>query len=168
MSWQNILKIGDDWTREDLPDGPVTFYAVKDSIWNTVSHNVHPRATIEEIEEILGRKLTVRDFSNNEVNWAESKLTILRRDMPEQYDILMDRIGGEEGRKTLARQFLNLPLHKPEPRWSEGFINTQPEKLREGYRRLNRLNITLESGMSSRFDRREGGFSGEAKTLLRD
>lgn len=92
MSWFDILKLG-------------TTYVVRNEIWNEAGGEGVD--TIPQLEEKLGRKLTLEDFGPQPANW--SNYPNISRHFPQDLkDILMDRIGGEEGRKELARQYLEL------------------------------------------------------------
>ena len=165
------------WDRPDLPSSPTTFFVLKDQIWDSIPEylegvKLHPRATIEEIEQRLGRKLTINDFNNNEHNWSTSMLSNLRNRMPKQYDILMDRIGGDEGRKELAGQYLELPLYdENEPHYSEEYINAEPdEEKKRQHRIMNDLKMRgsrLQGGIGRRMDRSQN-YSNEAQRLLEE
>lgn len=112
MSWFNLLKAPTDsieeW-RKDRQD-----YVLKDKVWreaggnrtknsyrediNSIEPTEHSKegfrfAKIEEIEEMLGRDMTVNDFQPAPINWRK------------QEGVVFDRIG-KEGQIELAKQFL--------------------------------------------------------------
>ena len=93
MSWWNILKRYDDTT-----------YVVTDQVWNQAGGE--GMDSIEDLEEKLNRKLALVDFSDSPANWEERILIGYKSKYPEHYELLMNRIGGEQGRKILARKYL--------------------------------------------------------------
>jgi hypothetical protein len=98
MSWFDILKY-------DVG----TTYMVRNEIWDEAGGE--GTDTIPVLEEKLGRKLTLEDFGPHPANWSSYTL---RDDQDSNLaHILMDRIGGIEGKKELARQYLELDW------WSE-------------------------------------------------
>ena len=128
MSWENILKMPTDrekygeyqkifidgkWVKGrklpyddegNLKLGGSTIYMVKDDIWNEAQGE--GLDTILELEQKLGRKLTLGDFTDAPVNWDSYQMEYVKNAFPKEHEILMDRIGGEAGRKELARQHL--------------------------------------------------------------
>jgi hypothetical protein len=95
MSWFDIIKLG-------------TTYVVRNEIWDEAGGEGTDNILV--LEEKLGRKLTLEDFSPAPANWSKGYLPRIPDDLR---NVLMDRIGGEEGKKELARQYLKLPV------WSE-------------------------------------------------
>jgi hypothetical protein len=99
MSWFDIIK-------KEIK----TSYVVRNEIWDEAGGE--GMDTIPQLEEKLGRKLTLEDFSPAPANWSNYANIIPK--VPEDLkNILIDRIGGEEGKKELARQYLEQPV------WSE-------------------------------------------------
>jgi len=88
----------------NLQLGGSTTYMVKDNIWSEAQGE--GLNTILELEQKLGRKLTLVDFTDAPVNWDSYQMEYVKNAFPKEHEILMDRIGGEVGRKELSRQYL--------------------------------------------------------------
>lgn len=91
MSWEDILK-----KRQ--------FFVLLDKVWaeagGATPEHIPESAggkrfmTIDEVEEALGRKLNINDFSHVVGNWLTDDLQV------------RDRLGGDRGRETLAEDFI--------------------------------------------------------------
>ena len=97
MSWQQILKLAR--TNNASPNklhGPDA-YLVKDDIYRQAGGQVLGDTTgdrfmdIEDIEEAIGRKLTIDDFKAHHLNWKSNT-----------NKTLLDRVGGFRGQQQLA------------------------------------------------------------------
>lgn len=91
---------------------------VHDNVWDS-ANMVNNVGGIRELEMSLGRELTEKDFTDAPVNWSDSFWNENRaKNAP--FDITPDEINadsdsikrkkeilGEEGRKKLARSYLN-------------------------------------------------------------
>ena len=100
MNWMDILKV------------EYTTYVVKDEIWNQAGGE--GMDDIVDLERKLNRKLQFDDFSEDPANWSEPILEETKTRYPKIYEILMDRIGGDEGRKKLAEKYMDREI------WTEG------------------------------------------------
>lgn len=100
MSWKLILK---------RPE--TTTFVVKDAIWNEAGGE--GMDTILDLERKLERKLSLNDFDDSPANWNPNRLNDLKNNYPETYEILMDRIGGIEGMKKLAGEYLKRTANFP-------------------------------------------------------
>jgi len=119
-SWWNILK--ENVGYEVMGEGNDSFM-VTDEIWNKANarrefagkgkyENItHNFATIPDVEEGLGRRLTVDDFTPAPINWLG--------DNPQ----IIDRIG-EQGRQQLIRRYLELPIWRGGPVMGQTLFNT--------------------------------------------
>ena len=109
----------------------VTTYMVKDYIWNKAQGSTSKEGmdTILELEQKLGRKLTLRDFTDAPVNWSEKYLEAMKSRHPEDYEVLMDRIGGDNGRKELAKEYLKREKWFPEKGSKTAFHVKEVEEL---------------------------------------
>ena len=100
MPWFDILKLE-------------TTYMVRNEIWDEAGGEGFD--TIPQLEEKLGRKLTLEDFGPHPANWSSYTL---RDDQDSNLaHILMDRIGGIKGKRELARQYLNMPEDYHDEEW---------------------------------------------------
>ena len=113
MGWFSILKIGNTY-----PSPKYTTFMVHDNVWDS-ANMVNNVGGIRELEMSLGRELTEKDFTDAPVNWSDSFWNENRaKNAP--FDITPDEINtdsdsikrkkeilGEEGRKKLARSYLN-------------------------------------------------------------
>jgi hypothetical protein len=132
MSWFSLLKAPTNSPEEWKKDGQR--YVLLDEVWREAGGN-HTKNTymptkqpipadwregansktgfrfakIEEIEEILDRKMTVDDFSFAPINWRK------------QEGVVFDRIG-KEGQKELARRFLIQEKDRTFPSEVNGII----------------------------------------------
>jgi hypothetical protein len=102
----------------DILKTEISLYMVKDEVWEeaggtTESAHIEEYWTIEELEEKLGRKLTVDDFSSVPLNWSVSILGRMQYRVPHEAEILLDRIGGQAGRIKLAREYLKGSTYEP-------------------------------------------------------
>tara|TARA_R100000005_G_C4874397_1_gene129210 strand:+ start:66 stop:512 length:447 start_codon:yes stop_codon:yes gene_type:complete len=109
--WWDILK--ENVGYEVMGEGNDSFM-VTDEIWNEANARrefagegkyegyTHNFATIPDVEEGLGRRLTVDDFTPSPMNWVGDNPQIL------------DRIG-EQGRQQLIRKYLELPIYRGGP-----------------------------------------------------
>lgn len=108
MSWKNILKLAR--TNDATPDkqhGP-NAYLVKDDIYRQAGGSVIDFSSrgsdgkfnssdgdrfmeIEDIEEAIGRKLTINDFKIHHLNWVSNT-----------NKTLLDRVGGFKGQQKIA------------------------------------------------------------------
>lgn len=112
MSWENILKVR---TNEETPErlhGQDTFL-VNDDIYRQAGGRVLGETEgdrfmdIEDIEEAIGRKLTIRDFKNHHLNWKSNT-----------NKTLLDRVGGFRGQQQLAENQISElldDLHRGKP-----------------------------------------------------
>jgi len=82
-----------------------TTFVVKDSIWNAAGGE--GMDGILDLEKKLNRKLTFDDFDDSSANWHTDRLNDLKNKHPETHELLMDRLGGIEGTKKLAKKYLN-------------------------------------------------------------
>jgi|2_EtaG_2_1085320.scaffolds.fasta_scaffold08259_1 hypothetical protein len=117
MSWWNILKRYDDTT-----------YVVTDQVWNQAGGE--GMDSIEDLEEKLNRKLALVDFSDSPANWEERILIGYKSKYPEHYELLMNRIGGEQGRKILARKYLERE------KWGPNIKRGKTEEIIESAKKL--------------------------------
>ena len=127
MSWREILKLArtNDATH-DKQHGPDS-YLVNDDIYREAGGQVlgfgrptseNPTGSyietegdrfmdIEDIEEAIGRKLTINDFKNHHLNWKSNT-----------NKTLLDRVGGFKGQQRLAenqiREMMDS-LHRGKP-----------------------------------------------------
>jgi len=109
MDWFGILKIGNTY-----PSPRFTTFMVHDSVWDS-ANMVNNVGGIRELEMSLGRKLTVKDFTNVPVNWSNRYWNEwkAKNATPDEINADADSITrkkeilGEEGRKKLARNWLN-------------------------------------------------------------
>ena len=118
MSWFGILKIGNTY-----PSPKYTTFMVHDNVWDS-ANMVNNVGGIRELEMSLGRELTEKDFTDAPVNWADLYWNenrakpnphpkIKSNIKPDEINADADSIKrkkeilGEEGRKKLARSYLN-------------------------------------------------------------
>ena len=110
MGWFSILKIANTY-----PSPRYSTFMVHDNVWNSanMTNNV---GGIRELEMSLGRELTEKDFTDAPVNWsdhfwdenrARNALTADERNADSDSIKRKKEILGEEGRKKLARSYLN-------------------------------------------------------------
>ena len=92
MGWMSILKV------------KTTSFMVKDEVWNKAGGE--DMDSILDLERKLGRVLTLSDFNDDPANWSEYALGVSKSRHPEDYEALMGRIGGDNGRKELAKEYL--------------------------------------------------------------
>ena len=92
MSWESILK------------AKTTSFMVKDEVWNQAGGE--GMNSILDLERKLDRELQLSDFNDDPANWSPYWLKKTKSDYPEDYEVLMDRIGGDNGRKELAKEYL--------------------------------------------------------------
>ncbi len=94
-NWKSILKMPISDERKDVTE----WFMLKDDVWKEAGGRKYNEgfryAHLDDIEEILGRKLNIHDFTKAPVNWVESKPYIIERI-------------GEEGRKILAEKYLKF------------------------------------------------------------
>ena len=156
MSWFNLLKAPTDSIEEWRKDRQN--YMLKDKVWREAGGNrtknamredptsiesIEPSkegfrfAKIEEIEEKLGRDMTVDDFQPAPINWRK------------QEGVVFDRIG-KEGQIELARQFLIRQKDAVFPFENDGILyeNLQQwsrnKKVRAAIRLIGRPSIGLK------------------------
>ena len=124
MSWKEILKLArtNNPTPEKLHGNDA--YLVNDDIYREAGGSVidfsrmKPDGTyessegdrfmdIEDIEEAIGRKLTIDDFKNHHLNWKSNT-----------NKTLLDRVGGFRGQQQLAENQIEEmldSLHRGQP-----------------------------------------------------
>lgn len=156
MSWFNLLKTPTDSIEEWRKDRQN--YMLKDKVWREAGGNrtknamredptsiesIEPSkegfrfAKIEEIEEKLGRDMTVDDFQPAPINWRK------------QEGVVFDRIG-KEGQIELAKQFLIRQKDAVFPFENDGILyeNLQQwsrnKKVRAAIRLIGRPSIGLK------------------------
>mgnify|MGYP003672277002 FL=1 len=156
MSWFNLLKAPTDSIEEWRKDRQN--YMLKDKVWREAGGNrtknamredptsiesIEPSkegfrfAKIEEIEEKLGRDMTVDDFQPAPINWRK------------QEGVVFDRIG-KEGQIELAKQFLIRQKDAVFPFENDGILyeNLQQwsrnKKVRAAIRLIGRPSIGLK------------------------
>ena len=130
MKWKNILKLArtNDATPEKLHGDDA--YLVNDDIYRQAGGSVidfsrmKPDGTyessegdrfmdIEDIEEAIGRKLTIDDFKSHHLNWKS-----------DTNKTLLDRVGGFKGQQKLAEAQIRRmmdSLHKGTPLDSQSY-----------------------------------------------
>ena len=91
---------------------------VKDEVWEQAKPE-NDYAYILELESSLGRKLTFDDFTTAPINWDLDGIGYSSENP--QKDILIDRIGGLEGRKKLARMHLDRAERVPMKQWGNAW-----------------------------------------------
>ena len=117
MGWFSILKsVGHTY-----PSPKYTTFMVHNNVWDS-ANMVNNAGGIRELEMSLGRELTEKDFTNAPVNWIDSywdenraKTTYppIINITPDERNADSDSIKrkkeilGKEGRKKLARMYLN-------------------------------------------------------------
>ena len=89
-----------------------TTYVVNDNVWNQAKGE--GMDSIEDLEMKLNRELTFEDFTDDPANWSPIELDAYKNKIPEHYQLLMDRIGGESGIKRKAEEYLTREV------WTEG------------------------------------------------
>ena len=89
MGWMDILK------------AKTTTFMVKDEVWNKAGGE--GMDSILDLERKLDRKLQFSDFTDDPANWNPTDS--MKTSYPEDYEVLMDRIG-DDGRKKLAEEYL--------------------------------------------------------------
>ena len=112
MTWQNILKVRTNESTPERLHGDNTFL-VNDDIYRQSGGRVLGDTEgdrfmdIEDIEEVIERKLTIKDFKNHHLNWKSNT-----------NQTLLDRVGGMRGQQKLAetqiREMLDS-LHRNKP-----------------------------------------------------
>ena len=120
MDWFGILKIGNTY-----PSPRFTTFMVHDSVWDS-ANMVNRVGGVSELEMSLGRELTEKDFTYAPVNWTdrywnENRAKNAPRNIkPDEINADFDSIKrkkeilGKEGRKKLARGYLNSDIPKVE------------------------------------------------------
>lgn len=80
----------------------VNHYMVNDDVWNQAELAYEDNPTLDELEALLGRTLTVEDFSNAPLNWAQrsNEEAWWAHNYPHEYQTKINRIG-DEGRGKL-------------------------------------------------------------------
>ena len=112
MGWFSIIKIANTY-----PTPYYTTFMVHDSVWDS-ANMINNVGGVRELEMSLGRELTVNDFTYAPANWSasnwdETRATTGKNIKPDEmnadYDSIKRRkdILGQEGRKKLARGYLN-------------------------------------------------------------
>jgi len=82
-----------------------SMYGIHDYLWK--ESGATGRATIEEVEELLERKLNINDFNPDAMtNFTKERMELKKLYHKHQYDVFMDRIGGELGQKVIALEHL--------------------------------------------------------------
>ncbi len=117
MGWFSILKIGNTY-----PSPKYTTFMVHDNVWDS-ANMVNNVGGIRELEMSLGRELTEKDFTDAPVNWtqpfwnenrARNASTADERNADADSIKRKKEILGKEGRKKLARSYLNSDVPKAE------------------------------------------------------
>jgi len=100
--WFNVLKIAGFY-----PSPKKTTYMVKNSIWEEAG-TLNRTAGIDELEMSLGRELTLDDFTPAPANWSDYFSSYHSENPIARYSFeLKEKRIGKEGRKKLAREWLN-------------------------------------------------------------
>jgi len=115
MGWMSILKV------------KTTSFMVKDEVWNQAGGE--GMDSILDLERKLDRKLQLGDFNDDPANWSEYALGVSKSRHPEDYEVLMDRIGGDNGRKELAKEYLKREKRFPEKKGKTDFHIKEAEAL---------------------------------------
>tara|TARA_R110002153_G_scaffold87689_1_gene216580 strand:+ start:2290 stop:2886 length:597 start_codon:yes stop_codon:yes gene_type:complete len=113
-----LLKMPPNLAGETLHHGKddsrsMNHYMVHDDVWNEAQLAYEDNPTLDELEALLGRRLTVDDFTNAPINWDQgSKIEPLQwqSDFPHEYATMKDRIGGSEGVRSLKNSHLRETL----------------------------------------------------------
>ena len=113
--WMNILK------------AKTTTFMVKDEVWNKAGGE--GMDSILDLERNLDRELQLNDFSDDPANWSEYALGVAKSRHPEDYEVLMERIGGDNGRKELAKEYLKREKWFPEKKGKTDFHIKEAEAL---------------------------------------
>ena len=131
MGWFSILKIGNTY-----PSPRYTTFMVHNNVWDS-ANMINNVGGIRELEMSLGRELTEKDFTDAPVNWSDLYWNENRAKnapsniKPDEINADSDSIKrkkeilGEEGRKKLARMYLNS--NRP---------NKYPDRIKEAKRIL--------------------------------
>ena len=109
---ERLRRIDHDFPLEQVYDS----YTIKDAVWNqAINRNTPKQKYLEAAEEgvnmpsipllehYLGRYLTQDDFTLHSRNFLPSKLERYDRNHQE---VLLDRLGGEDGQRQLMRRYL--------------------------------------------------------------
>lgn len=93
----------------------VNHYMVNDDVWNEAKLAYTDNPTLDELEALLGRTLTVEDFSNVPLNWSQrsNEEAWWGHHYPHEYQTKINRIG-DEGRGKLRDSWIleELERHK--------------------------------------------------------
>ena len=110
MGWFHILKsVGHTY-----PSPKYSTFMVHDNVWDS-ANMINNVGGIRELEMSLGRELTEKDFTDAPVNWSNKYWNEWRAKnaTPDEINADSDSIKrkkeilGQEGRKKLARSYLN-------------------------------------------------------------
>jgi len=99
----------------------VNHYMVNDDVWNEAKLAYTDNPTLDELEALLGRTLTVEDFTNAPLNWGQrsNEESWWAHQYPHEYQTKINRIG-DEGRNKLREGWILEELENPK---------TSPEEL---------------------------------------
>lgn len=91
----------------------VNHYMVNDDVWNQAELAFEDNPTLDELEALLGRTLTVEDFTNAPLNWAQrsNEESWWADRYPHEYQTKINRIG-DEGRNKLRESWIREELER--------------------------------------------------------
>tara|TARA_R100001079_G_C4448974_1_gene152603 strand:- start:1100 stop:1681 length:582 start_codon:yes stop_codon:yes gene_type:complete len=91
----------------------VNHYMVNDDVWNQAGLAFEDNPTLDELEALLGRTLTVEDFTNAPLNWAQrsNEESWWANRYPHEYQTKINRIG-DEGRNKLRENWIREELER--------------------------------------------------------
>lgn len=120
VAWDAIIKMPnlagetlfDDETRQGIHH-----YVVSEDVWNEAGLDYYQNPTLDELEALLGRTLTPDDFTNAPLNWSPRSIEQRWSDtFPHEYETLVNRVGGLEGRKKLAQSWIDSVKQQYDPK----------------------------------------------------
>lgn len=88
-------------------------YMATDDVWNEAKLGYDENPTLDELEALLGRTLTVEDFSNAPLNWAQrsNEEAWWAHQYPHEYQTKINRIG-DEGRNKLRENWIREEIER--------------------------------------------------------
>ena len=97
---------GETLAGENHPHG-INHYMVHDDVWRDAGLRYTDNVTLDELEALLGRTLTVDDFTDAPINWSQGshEESWWPSEYPHEYQTKINRIG-DEGRGMLRDSWI--------------------------------------------------------------
>ena len=91
----------------------VNHYMVHDDVWRDAGLSYTDNVTIDKLEALLGRTLTVDDFTNAPINWSQRmhEEAWWSSEYPHEYQTKINRIG-DEGRGMLRDSWIRREIER--------------------------------------------------------